>query len=354
MASLVRRGSTYYAAWRKNGCQSRKSLKTSNKRIAERRLREFERQLSDGEFTQVRDISVDTFWSLFKPHLEIHYSSFTVEAYQRHWSRLLQEFQPATLEDVRRGDIEKLKSRWLKSGAKPRTINGFIRHGKAIFNHARNLSLGPDGKALYSGDNPFVGVKFLKETGEEKKTLTRGQLKELLSAATEHGQGNIQLVFALAGYAGLRKREILAARWEWIDWDRKTISVYQGDGFTTKNSKGRMLPLHSELRAVLEPHRRDSGYIYKPLAVNKPGKRYRYTKLDHYFNRVAQELNFHDAAGESIHVTPHTLRHTFGTLLLKGGALIANISQWMGHSSIQVTVDVYGHLQGHHADIEKL
>jgi len=40
----------------------------------------------------------------------------------------------------------------------------------------------------------------------------------------------------------------------------------------------------------------------------------------------------------------HDLRHTFGSLLIQTGASLAYVRDQMGHSSIQVTVDIYGHL----------
>ena len=40
----------------------------------------------------------------------------------------------------------------------------------------------------------------------------------------------------------------------------------------------------------------------------------------------------------------HDLRHTFGSLLIQSGASIVYVKEQMGHSSIQITVDTYGHL----------
>jgi integrase len=40
----------------------------------------------------------------------------------------------------------------------------------------------------------------------------------------------------------------------------------------------------------------------------------------------------------------HDLRHTFGSLLIQNGASLVYVKEQMGHSSIQVTVDIYGHL----------
>src|SRR5205807_8019108 len=40
----------------------------------------------------------------------------------------------------------------------------------------------------------------------------------------------------------------------------------------------------------------------------------------------------------------HECRHTFGSLLIQDGASLAYVRDQMGHSSIQITVDIYGHL----------
>src|SRR4030081_1159199 len=58
----------------------------------------------------------------------------------------------------------------------------------------------------------------------------------------------------------------------------------------------------------------------------------------HYYFTPAVE-----AAGLR-HIRFHDLRHTFGSLLIQRGASLAYVKDQMGHSSIQVTVDTYGHL----------
>ena len=49
-------------------------------------------------------------------------------------------------------------------------------------------------------------------------------------------------------------------------------------------------------------------------------------------------------AGGLRRVTFHALRHTYASLLIQGGESLAYVKEQMGHSSIQVTVDTYGHL----------
>ena len=43
-------------------------------------------------------------------------------------------------------------------------------------------------------------------------------------------------------------------------------------------------------------------------------------------------------------IRPHDLRHSLGSLLIQNGAAVVYLKEQMGHSSIQVTLDIYGHL----------
>jgi integrase len=56
------------------------------------------------------------------------------------------------------------------------------------------------------------------------------------------------------------------------------------------------------------------------------------------------------------HIRFHDLRHTFASLLIQQGESLAYVKDQMGHSSIQVTVDVYGHLVpgGNRAAVDRL
>ncbi len=69
---------------------------------------------------------------------------------------------------------------------------------------------------------------------------------------------------ALATYAGLRSKEAVNARWEWVDFEQGVITV-QGPMTALLEQKARddnrNAPLHSKLRAILEPHRKQEGHI---------------------------------------------------------------------------------------------
>jgi integrase len=117
---------------------------------------------------------------------------------------------------------------------------------------------------------------------------------------------------------------------------------------TTKSNKARRVDLSRELRRVLL-ELRDKRLLEAYLK----GK-----------NEISEELVFHSPEGAILDpdnlyhrlflpvlakagirkIRLHDLRHTFGSLLLQNGASIVYVKEQMGHSSIQVTVDTYGHL----------
>ena len=65
-------------------------------------------------------------------------------------------------------------------------------------------------------------------------------------------------------YAGLRKTEIVNARWEWFDFDRKVLHVQCSDTFQTKSRRNRRIPLHSRLAGALRPFANAAGYLIAP------------------------------------------------------------------------------------------
>ena len=50
---------------------------------------------------------------------------------------------------------------------------------------------------------------------------------------------------------------------------------------------------------------------------------------------------------------PHMLRHTFASWAATQGVSIFKISEWLGHSMVQLTQDTYAHLQAYDGDIER-
>jgi hypothetical protein len=121
----------------------------------------------------------------------------------------------------------------------------------------------------------------------------------------------------------------------------------RGSFVTTKSGKERRVDLTRELRRVLLDLRdvqmleafksgkeKVSGLVF-PSETGRP-----LDGVNLYYRDFLPCLR----AARLRRVTFHALRHTYASLLIQGGASLAYVKEQMGHSSIQVTVDIYGHL----------
>lgn len=128
----------------------------------------------------------------------------------------------------------------------------------------------------------------------------------------------VRLMFGL----GLRESEAATARWEWIDWQRRTYTPG-----VTKGREAEPVPMADWLVEHLAPHRRDEGLI----APDKHGQ-----PLWAGFSRTAMQKANGTCAISGI--TPHRLRGTFATLLSEAGVPIQTIQKVMRHKNPMTTM----------------
>jgi integrase len=217
----------------------------------------------------------------------------------------------------------------------------------------------------------------------------------------------VKIVCLIAFYSGLRRNEIFSLFWtpapqgsearSYIDFDGNRIVVRQsvtflygkaldaykkaqGDGapnykfLPPKKNSSREVPLAPELKKALLQYKLScsdkEGLVFqtsdkdgKPTGRPiDPNNVMRYTKREQPFDasKTGKPRASFDAAcwqaGVSIHF--HWLRHTFGSVMLahlgKTDGSIFTVSKMMGHSSLQVTADIYGHKIGSQEDHDNI
>ena len=147
---------------------------------------------------------------------------------------------------------------------------------------------------------------------------------------------------ALCLYCGLRKEEALGLQWSDIQSSSLTIRRAMTflnnqqdpvDDLKTKAAH-RVVPIPDKLRSVLLDTPHLSRYIV-PAADGGDMTRSAFTRL----------WNSHVAALVPFSLHPHMLRHTYATTLYRAGVDLRTAQKLMGHSSIQVTADIYTHLE---------
>lgn len=160
--------------------------------------------------------------------------------------------------------------------------------------------------------------------------LSRGQLKSVFNAARSISHQDLVIVVTLAG-SGLRASELcsLQVRDLGIFDGRTQIDVRRGKG-----AKQRSVYISDEVAYKLRGHlliRGEGGGPKKmPVFVNEHGGAIGYSTLYKKIKRVGQVAGIH-----SLH--PHSLRHTFGTLLYHYRKDLFFVMQQLGHSKVDTT-----------------
>jgi len=203
------------------------------------------------------------------------------------------------------------------------------------------------------GRNPALAVKRPRVAHHEARFLTPDELRTLLDAADGSRYAPL---FLLLAHTGLRRGEALALRWPDVDLDKGTLRV-RGTltrlpgGLTVTEPKTarsrRTVPLSPTVARVLKGVRqaqredrlragsmwRDSGHIFATEFGEPCDPRNALRALTVAAHRVGLEG-----------VGLHTLRHSAASVMITRGVPLKVVSDILGHGSIAITADIYGHV----------
>lgn len=265
-------------------------------------------------------------------------------------SNLTKHINPAigskALKDIVRADLRILIASCRAKGLSPKSIENVSRTVSSILTQAVE-----DGHL--TGNPAFRLGKHIRQGDHMKpeiRPFTREEAAAFLAVAKDSAPREYPL-FMTALRTGMRLGELLGLEWGDIDFAGRFIEVRRnrvaGRVTTPKSGKGRRIDMSSQLTEILRgllTHRKEErlkrGWSELPDAVfcTEGG-----TPLDGDNLRHRVFYKTLDRAGLR-RIRFHDLRHTFATLLIQNGESLAYIRDQLGHSSIQITVDTYGHL----------
>lgn len=248
-----------------------------------------------------------------------------------------------------------------KDGLARSTIKNILAPIRGMYNQAID-----DGDA-YANPASRVG-KQTKVNADALKAkidpLTRDELATMLETAFKT-ISPLHPLFLCASRTGMRQDELIALKGIDVDFHGRFIKVERnlsrGEISTPKNHKARKVDMSGQLAEALDVmlSRRRAAALEKEM--KKPvGERRGAAEV---VNAVMEDWLFQTPTGTQLdpsnirkvfnklltaaklrRVRFHDLRHTFASLLLSQGESLVYVKEQMGHSSINVTVDIYGHL----------
>jgi integrase/recombinase XerD len=193
-------------------------------------------------------------------------------------------------------------------------------------------------------EDPTHNLESLSVGRSLPKPISINQVRALLeqpaksaSPEAKRDEAMLQLLYA----TGMRVSELMSLN---ID----DVNLAEGDVRAFgKGHKERMIPVHPQAVKVLEDYLKDArpGLAHnkeeKALFLNRRGERLTRQGFWQILKQYAKD------AGITTPVTPHTLRHSFATHMLSGGADLRAVQELLGHANISTT-QIYTHLTSEH------
>ncbi|MES4921119.1 site-specific tyrosine recombinase [Hoylesella timonensis] len=265
--------------------------------------------------------------------LERNYSPNTLAAYQNDLSWLLsfceqQEMNPLDiqLEDLQHFAVQ-LHEHQIGPTSQARILSGIRSFYKYLL---LSGEIEQDPTELL--ESPHLGERL----PEVLSTDEIDQIQKSIDLSKPEGQRNKTIIEVLFS-CGLRVSELV---------NLKLSNLYLEEGFVRvmgKGSKERLVPISSKAirelkywfvdRNLMKIQQGEEDYVF----LNRRGKHLTRTMILIMLKRQAV------AAGITKTISPHTLRHSFATELLKGGADLRAIQDMLGHESIGTT-ELYMHI----------
>jgi integrase len=257
------------------------------------------------------------------------YKPSALRSYERAMRlRVLPEVGSVRLADVRRPDLQDFADGLLAEGLSASAIRCTLLPLRAVYR-----------RALARGEvavNPCDGLELPAVRGCRERFASSEEAAALIAAVPEADGA----IWATAMYGGLRRGELKALRDEDIDIARGVIRIERGwderEGVIELKSHAgrRKVPIAAVLRDYLDA-----------IWVGRSGLVFGRTPEDP-FNAKALQDRADDAWAEAglERITLHECRHSFASLMIAAGVNAKALQTFMGHATVAITLDRYGHL----------
>ena len=259
---------------------------------------------------------------LLDSKLKTHILNTTKPSYLKEVRRFLTQSQSLSYEDIKQY-IHDLKLQ----GYKPATIN---KHTAALKNMIRNLFSSPEITALqqYQLDkslsdlNQLVLNKNVNAVASDK-LISKSELQHLI----ENSPRDLALLMEFLYLTGCRISEALSIRHRDISYSNEVCSI----SITGKGNKARVIRVSASLIETITSFYKGDVYLFE--VDGRPLSR----------NNVCNKIKRLSSRYLHRPITPHSFRHSFATNKIRETGKTQAVSEYLGHASSAITLDMYVH-----------
>lgn len=320
MASVYRRGTTWWVRFQWRGTEVRRSARTSSKAVAQQmlsRLLEENRRLDrGGRPRRTYREALERFSVEYMPTLK----PASQKRYRVNFRQLAGTFDGLYLDEITLGRLADYASARMRAGAKGATV----RRDLAALSCLLSCAIAWD----YLDANPVrqFGKRHIKESAPRTTYPTIEQVERLVA----HAPPTAGRIIHLLAQTGMRMDEVCSLEWSQVSIPRREIRLTK-----TKTSSPRVVPLSDDALSTIlgTPRHITSAFVF----WHGDGKRH--TSFSGAFRKIA------DRAGVPFRC--HDLRHHFASEFAQRTGDIAALQAILGHKAIAMTMR-YSHLMTEH------
>ena len=259
--------------------------------------------------------------------IQNHYLPF-VESYKKSWKcdqgLLRKHIEPIWgrryLDQITKADVVGLMARHRMTHA-PGSCNRLLILLRYVFSLPKKWDMPGVEK------NPASDVPLLKEENFKERFLTPEEAQRLYTECKVSDNSMLQFIIPMLILTGARKREVLDARWEDFDFERRLWRIH-----TTKLGQPRFVPMSDGVISLLESMPRfGCSWVFPNPKTLKP-----YVSIFFSWSTARRDAGLPD-------VRIHDLRHSYASFLVNSGRSLYEVQRLLGHTQIKTT-QRYAHL----------
>jgi len=261
--------------------------------------------------------------STFLPYIKITKSSWKqdLSLLRRH---ILPALGTKPLDAITRTDVLALVQKRIGDGAAAGSVNRVVILLRYMFNQAIRW------ETAGVKANPTKDIPLLKLNNQRQRFLSSEEAARLLEAVRQSNNPVLGSIVAMLLLTGARKREVMDARWDCVDWNRRIWRIP-----ISKSGRARYVPLSDGALLLLRQRQFEVAegcpWIFANPESGEPFKCITNAWVTARLRAGMPELRIHD------------LRHSFASFLINNGRSLYEVQKILGHSSAKMT-ERYAHL----------